>query len=165
MLENESIVKSISLHLIVILLVIINIANIKIPGVSHLIPLFDLMAIFYFTIFKNIFSIWFVFLLGIWGDSLSGSPLGLTSICYILLGKFFLTINSKMFIRENFQQIWKQFIIFCFLFLLMKWTILSIFNGYPHSIISPITQLILSSILYVIMHRFFDYLTNRLIEN
>lgn len=165
MFEKKPILNITALYLVTILLVIVNIANIKIPGFSNLLPLFDLMAVFYFSIFKNIFSIWFVFLIGIWSDALNGDPLGLTSLCYILLGRLFLLVNSKMFIRENFQQIWKQFIVFCFLFIVMKWSILMIFNGSPYSIINSAIQLLLSSAFYVLMHKFFDYLTVKLLED
>ena len=151
------------LHLIAVLFVIMNVSDIRISGLSNLIPLFDLMIIFYFGAFKNVFSIWFIFLLGIWNDALNGNPLGTTALCYILLVKFFSLLNSKMIIRENFQQIWQQFIAFCFLFLLMKFMILSVLNGAFLSVITPLVQLILSSVLYVLMHKFFDYLSQKLL--
>lgn len=165
MLEQRSLPRTIILHLIAILFVIINISDVRIAGLSNLIPLFDLMMIFYFTIFADIFAIWFIFLLGIWNDALNGNPLGTTALCYILLIKLFHVLNSKMLIRENFKQIWQQFIAFCFLFLLMKWSILSAFNGSPYSITSPIVQLVLSSSLYVLMHKFFDYLSAKLLQD
>jgi cell shape-determining protein MreD len=147
MLEEKSLSRIVMLHLIAVLFVIMNVSDIRISGLSNLIPLFDLMIIFYFGAFKNVFSIWFIFLLGIWNDALNGNPLGTTALCYILLVKFFSLLNSKMIIRENFQQIWQQFIAFCFLFLLMKFMILSVFNGAFLSVITPLVQLIKSSIV------------------
>lgn len=164
MFAQKSVSRVIALHLIAILFVIFNVSDIRIAGLSSLLPLFDLMMIFYFAIFRNVFSIWFVFLLGIWNDALNGNPLGTTALCYILLIKFFSLVNSKMLIRENFAQIWQQFIAFCFLFLLMKWTILSVFNGAAYSVITPLVQLGLSSVLYVLMHKFFDYLSVKLLD-
>jgi cell shape-determining protein MreD len=164
MLEERSITKVITLYLIAILFVIVNLSNIKIAGFASLIPLFDLMMVFYFGIFKNTFPIWFIFLLGIWNDALNGNPLGTTALCYIVLIKFFLLLNSKMLIKENFIQVWKQFVSFCFLFLFMKWVFLSIFSGMAYSIVTPLVQLALSTSLYVLMHRFFDYLSAKLLE-
>jgi cell shape-determining protein MreD len=163
MFEQKSISQIIILHLIAILFVIFNISDIRIAGLSNLIPLFDLMIIFYFGIFKNTFSIWFIFLLGIWNDALNGNPMGTTALCYILLVKFFSLLNSKMIIRENFKQIWQQFVAFCFLFLLMKWAILSVFNQSFHSVVTPLVQFVLSSVLYILMHKFFDYLSEKLL--
>lgn len=153
------------LHLVAILFVITNVSDVRIAGLSNLIPLFDLMMIFYFGAFKNVFGIWFIFLLGIWNDALNGNPLGTTALCYILLVKFFSLLNQKMVIKERFMQIWQQFIAFCFLFLLMKWVILSIFNGAPYSLATPAVQFILSSVLYIVMHKFFDYLSQKLLED
>ncbi|MBM3579519.1 MAG: hypothetical protein FJX34_01945 [Alphaproteobacteria bacterium] len=149
-------------HLLTILLVIINVIDINVARASELIPLFDLMAVFYFTIFKNIFGIGFIVLLGIWNDALSGNPLGATSLCYILLTKFFLLLDSRMLLRDNFNHILQQFVLFCFLFLLMKWVILSALGGMSYSLIPLFVQLILSSVVYVFMHRFFDFLSERL---
>lgn len=152
------------LHLVAIFLVILNVSDIQIDNLPRLMPLLDLMAVFYFAVFKNIFGIWFVFLLGIWGDALNGDPLGATSLCYILLVKFFLLLNSKMLTKENFRQIWQQFVSFCCLFLLIKWVILSIFNGVFYSPVAPLIQLVLSSSLYAVVHKLFDYLNNKLLE-
>lgn len=164
MLEQKSISQTILLHLIAILFVIFNISDIRIAGLADLIPLFDLMIIFYFGIFKNVFSVWFIFLLGIWNDALNGNPLGTTALCYILLGKFFSVLNNKMMLKENFKQIWQQFVAFCFLFLLMKWAILSVFSESAHSVITPLVQFILSSSFYILMHKFFDYLSEKLLD-
>lgn len=165
MLEQKSISRVILLHLVAILFVIFNVSDVRIAGLSDLIPLFDLMSIFYFVVFKSFFAVWFIFLLGIWNDALNGNPLGVTAICYIVLTKFFLLLNHKLLIRENFKQIWQQFVAFCFCFLLMKWLILSIFNGEFYSVTTVVVQFILSSVLYVVMHKVFDYLSAKLLEN
>lgn len=163
MLEQKSISRVVMLHLIAILFVIMNVSDIRIAGLSNILPLFDLMMVFYFAVFKNVFGIWFIFILGIWNDALNGNPLGTTALCYILLVKFFILLNGKMMIRENFQQIWQQFIAFCFMFLLMKWLILSMFDGTFHGIATPLVQFVLSSVLYILMHKFFDYLSQKLL--
>ena len=163
MLEQKSISRIVTLHLIAILFVISNVSDIRIGGLSDVMPLFDLMIIFYFAVFKNSFGIWFIFLMGIWNDSLNGNPLGTTALCYIALVKLFSLLNQRLLIKENCQQIWQQFIAFCFCFLLMKWVILSIFNGVAYSIKIPLLQLVLSSTIYVVMHKFFDYLSSKLL--
>ena len=163
MLEQKSISRVVTLHLIAILFVILNVSDVRIAGLSNVIPLFDLMMIFYFAVFRRNFSIWFIFLLGVWNDALNGNPLGTTSLCYIFLVKVFSLLNHRFIIKENFQQIWQQFVLFCFCFLLMKWLILSILNGTSYSITTALVQFILSSLLYVLMHKFFDYLSQRLL--
>jgi cell shape-determining protein MreD len=163
MLEKRSTSRFLLLHLIAILFVILNVSDIRIAGLSNLIPLFDLMIVFYFASFTNVFAIWFIFLLGIWNDALNGNPLGVTPLCYILLLKLFSLLNSKMLIRETFTQVWQQFIAFCFLFLMMKWLILSAFGGLFYPLINPVVQFVLSSVVYILMHKFFDYLSQKLL--
>lgn len=158
MIEQKSISRIIAIHLVAILFVILNVSNVKIAGISNIIPLFDLMMIFYFAVFQSVFSIWFLFLLGIWSDAVNGNPLGVTALCYIVLTKLFYLLNRRLIIKENFKQIWKQFFAFCSLFLSMKWLMLSAFHGLFYSPINSIVQLALSSMIYVVMHKFFDYL-------
>ncbi len=165
MIEQKSISRLITLHLVAILFVIFNVSDIRIAGLADLIPLFDLMAIFYFAVFKNVFGVWFIFLMGVWNDALNGNPLGTTALCYIFLTKFFGLMNLKLMIRENFRQIWQQFIAFCFAFLLMKWLILSVFNGEFMNVGTAIVQFVLSSSIYVLMHKLFDYLSTKLLGN
>jgi hypothetical protein len=71
--------------------------------------------------------------------------------------------NNRILVRENFIQIWQQFVAFCFLFLFMKWTIFVIVNAKPIAIGSLLMQLILSSFCYVLMHMLFDYLSAKLL--
>lgn len=165
MLDRTSPVRVFSLYLIAVLLVIFNLSNIKIAGFSNVMPMFDLMMIFYFGVFRPIFPVWFVFLLGIWSDSLTGSPLGTTSFCYIVLIKSLLMLNSKTLAMDNFKQVLKQFAFFCAAFLLMKWSILSISEGTTYGLWPPFLQLIISSTFYILMHRFFDHLNSKLLEN
>ncbi len=155
---------TLALHLIAVLFVIMNVSSFNVAGFANVVPLFDLMAIFYFAVFKNIFAIWFIFLLGIWSDALNDNMLGTTALCYILLIKFFLLLNQKMLIRENFKQVCEQFALFCFLFLLMKWAILSIIGGTFYSIVTPLVQMVLSSVFYVLMHKFLDFLSSKLLD-
>jgi rod shape-determining protein MreD len=163
MLEQKSITKIILLYLFVVFLAILNLSNIKIAGFSRIMPLFDLMAIFYFVVLKDKFGLLFVFILGIWNDALSGNLLGLTSLCYIILIKSFILFNNRILVRENFIQIWQQFVVFCFLFLFVKWTILVIMNGKSSSVSILFIQLFLSSFFYILMHRLFDYLSAKLL--
>ena len=165
MFAEKSISRVVILHLIAVLFVIFNVSDIKIGGFSKLIPLFDLMIVFYFAVFHRVFGLWFIFLLGIWNDALNGNPLGLTPLCYIALIKIFVTLNQRLVIRENFKQLWQQFIIFCACFLSLKWMILSMFNNAFYSVTTILVQFALTTSIYVLMHKFFDYLYQKLIED
>jgi rod shape-determining protein MreD len=165
MFEQKSILRPILLYVIAILFVIMNISSIKIAGIANVVPLFDLMLVFYFATLRREFALWFIFLLGMWNDALNGTPLGATALCYIVLIKLFLMMNNKMIMRESFIQVWRQFVAFSFLFLLFKWLLVSLFNDHMQSLTTPLVQLILSSSVYVPMHKFFDYLSHKLLDD
>lgn len=165
MFEQKSILRPILLHAIAILFVIMNISNIKIAGIANVVPLFDLMIVFYFSTLRRAFALWFIFLLGIWNDALSGTPLGATALCYIILIKLFLMMNHKVLMRESFIQVWRQFVVFSFLFLSLKWLLVSLFNDNMQSLAAPLVQLVLSAAIYVPMHKFFDYLSHKLLND
>lgn len=155
--------KNVILHLIATFFTILNLSNIKIGGLSDVIPMLDVMMIFYFAVFKNYFGIWFLFFLGIWSDALNGIPLGITSLCYIILVRLFVIANNRLLVKENFDHVWRQFILFCLFFVFLKWLIISVIGG---SVVSPLNAMVqgfVSVTVYVVMHRFFDHLANKLL--
>lgn len=164
MLAKKSFLKILALYFITIIFVVLNLSNIRISGLVDIMPLFDLMMIFYFGVYKNLFGIGFIFLMGMWNDALCGNPITLTSLCYIILIKIFKVINSKVAIKDHFRQIWQQFILFCLLFLVLKYLLLSMFNNSLYSLNNISIQFVLSVFFYVIMHKFFDYLNLKLLE-
>jgi rod shape-determining protein MreD len=151
-------------HFIAILFAMLNIINVEIAGFSKVLPLFDVMIVFYFSVFVHVFGMWFVFLLGIFNDALSGNPLGLTSLIYIILIYFFAAANHRLIVREDFKQILYQFMIFLFIYLFAKWLFLSLYNDSVYGIATLSVQFILSSVFYVIMHKFCDYLNQKFVN-
>jgi len=157
--------KSLTLYLVAILFAIFNLSDIKSSAAINYIPLFDIMMIFYFAVYRQgIFSLWFLVILGIWSDALNGLPLGITSLCYIAAVKFFITLNQRLMMKESFKQILEQFVGFIFLILMLKWLLLSIYNLTFYNITGALIQAVFSSVLYVVMHKFFDYLSLKLLD-
>jgi hypothetical protein len=163
MLEQKSITKSILLHIIAIVFAIMNLTNVNIAGFNDVFPAVDVMAVFYFAIYKNIFGLFFIFLLGIWSDALNGNPLGITSLLYIMLIKFFLILNNRILNKDNFIKIWQQFIYFLVFYFLGKWAFLTVVNGNSSSFVVLLVQIIICGLFYVPIHKLFDYLSNKLL--
>ena len=97
MFKERSFIKPVLLYIFVVILTIINFSKIDLAGINNVIPMMDIMAIFYFTVFKNFFGLFFIFLIGIWNDAISGNLLGLTSLIYVVLIKFFGILNILFF--------------------------------------------------------------------
>lgn len=164
MIRKASVTNLIIFHFIAVLIAMSNVFNVEIAGFSKVLPLFDVMTVFYFSVFLHVFGMWFVFLLGLFNDALNGNPLGLTSLVYIILIYFFTAANHRLIVREDFKQILYQFMIFLFIYLFAKWMFLSIYNDSVYGIATLIVQFILSSVFYVVMHKFCDYLNQKFVH-
>jgi len=163
MLEQKSITKSILLHIVAIVFAIMNLTNVNIAGFNDVFPAIDVMAVFYFAIYKNIFGLFFIFLLGIWSDALNGNPLGITSLLYIMLIKLFLVLNNRILNKDNFIKIWQQFIYFLVFYFFGKWAFLTVVNGNSSSLFVLLVQIIICGLFYAPIHKLFDYLSNKLL--
>jgi len=154
------------IQIIAIIFAMLNLSNIKIEYVADFLPLFDIMIIYYFAVLKpDVFAVWFLFLLGIISDSINGFPLGITSVCYIIVVKLFCSLNKRIMMHDTFHQIFGQFVAFSFSILFLKWLIISIYHLKTYNIISPLIQLVITCTIYILMHRVFDYLDRKLLEN
>jgi len=162
MLTVKYIFKNLIFYIIAIIFISFNICTIKISGLQSAIPSFETISIFYFTIFKNFFGLWFIFLLGIWGDALSNNAIGISSFSYIIMVKFFQLANNKLIIKESFYQIWKQFSIFFAFILIIKWLLLSMIASNFYPIYKLLMQLILTISFYPIIHKFLDFFSKKI---
>lgn len=149
------------IYAVALLFAMFNVLDVRIAGFSWVWPFFDVMMVFYFAVFRRVFGVGFVFLLGFFSDALTGLPLGLTSLLYIILVRFFILANQRLVIKEDFLQIFYQFLAFFGLFLLLKWAFLSIFNDSSYDLTILVVQMLISGAFYVVMHRFFDYLNEK----
>ena len=88
------------------------------------------ILIFYFSFFeKERLSITFLFLLGLIFDSLQGMPLGLTSICFIVLNKIAIFLKMRR-THTNFQN---EFIAFLTSLLVTQIVSIIIFNYFSQN--------------------------------
>lgn len=161
-MKPNLLIRSIFIHFLGIIFVVMNLSSFSIVNITKIIPLFDLMAVFYFGFFRRTYAIWFLFVLGLWHDAITGNFLGLTPLLYIILVKLFSLVNNRLFIKESFNHIWYQFIVFSGLYIVLKWISLILLNGQFFSFYLPFMQWLLVVFLYVIMHKFFDYLSIKL---
>ncbi len=161
-----NILKLLVLYLIAIIFTVINLNNITYLNSSAFLPLFEIMIIYYFAIYKNnIFGFWFLFLIGIWGDALVGLPIGITSFIYLIVVKLFNFIRYKQVLQENLASIMAEFTIFIFVILTLKWLFLSIYYKNIYDVTPFILQMIISCIAYILIHKFFDFLSKKILKD
>lgn len=149
---QKAIYKNTIIKLLAIFFTILNIDNINIFNEIRIIPNIDLMLIYFFTILNiGIFPIWFIFLLGIWSDSLTGIPIGISSLIYIILIKIFLFVNYPDEKNINLKKNIVVFFTFLTMIYILRIGFLSIYNYQIYNIKNLIIELFISMVIYVII--------------
>jgi len=155
-----------ALHLIALFFVTLNVAPIKIANMPSISPIFSSIIVFYFCVYReNVFSFFFIFILGLWCDSLRMLPLGTTSFALLLSIKIIREINSRVLTKDSFSQLVILFAIFCGIFSIIKWSVLSIFYQKLFPIFHAFLEIGVTVLLYVILHNFLDFLNRKLVVN
>lgn len=95
-----------------LLLVLLSSVNFYIEGLGSFIPMVGIIAIYYWAMYlPSLLPLWFVFLLGVLQDFLHGTPVGMSSLLFLLFLKF-LHMQRRYLAREDFWVFW---LVFCFL--------------------------------------------------
>ena len=131
-------------------------------GMGYVMPALPLIPIFYWGRFGGAeISYWFVFIIGILTDAITGTPLGLSAILYLL----FLAVlhaQSKYIHKEGFVIIWGYFMILLAGISFLQWLIISSLNGQFYATIPALIQLLVSISIYPLFHQFFDKISGHI---
>ncbi len=142
--------------LLSVFILIISATHLKLPGFSSFVPLFTVMAIFYWVIYApNFFPKWFVFILGVFQDILYGTPLGISSLINVILWTIIFS-QRRVLVRETFMVIWGIFIITALIVCLTNWLIYTFMFSEFMFYEAIFMQWALSVTLYPLMHRIFN---------
>lgn len=112
--------------LVLIFLFILSIAPLKLGVFSDARPMFLVIAVYYWSLFRPKFlGIFGVFILGILHDLILGLVLGTTS--FILIGVHVIMLRQRaLLIRQPFTILWAGFALLCFCVSIIKWAISSL---------------------------------------
>ena len=147
---QKSIYKNISLKLLAIFFTMLNIDNFNLIDDIKILPNLDIMLIFFFTICRiGIFPIWFIFVLGVWVDSLNNTPVGLSSLIYIFLIKIFLFFNYPEKNINDFKKNISIFALFLATYYILKLGLLSIYYSQIYNIYNFSIEYLISIVTYV----------------
>lgn len=142
------------------LLLIISSVPTYIAGASAFFPIFDIMAIFYWSSQRpSALPNWFVFTLGICRDLVEGLTLG-TNPCIYLITKFIVKANRGMYRKVNFIVILQSFAIVALLTTLAKWLLVSFIIGLPLPPDNALMQVMLSVAVYPLIHWLFNLVSS-----
>ncbi|MCH2547410.1 MAG: hypothetical protein MK052_07365 [Alphaproteobacteria bacterium] len=141
-----------------LLLLLFSLLRIGFAGLAHFPIDVCLISIYYWTIFRpSTMPFWFVFILGIVRDSLMGTPLGISSLVFILFRLIILS-QQRYLVKETFWATWFGFGWVLVPALVFNWLLSS---AYAKSFI-PITPVMMQWVftfgLYPLLHIVFNAL-------
>jgi rod shape-determining protein MreD len=141
---------------ITLLLLIFCIIPKHLWGISYIMPLLPLIPVFYWgRAHTSEIPYWFAFIIGISSDALSGTPLGLSALLYLLF-LFILHAQGKYLHKEGFIIIWGYFIILLATTSMLGWVFMSFTGNQFHAALPAFLQWLLTSACYPIFHKLFD---------
>lgn len=144
------------------LLFIFSIIPKHIWGAEYVMPPLPLISIFYWGRLQSTsLSYWFIFLIALLTDAVSGTPLGLSALLY--LG--FLAVlhaQSKYIHKEGFIIIWGYFIILTSTIIALQWLAMSFSGSSSHTALPAFIQLLLTLSCYPLFHKLFDRLAEHI---
>src|SRR4051812_6866816 len=145
--------------LITILLTIFFLAAKHISGLNHFMPILPLIPVFYWgMVHAREMPYWFVFLLGIVLDTVTGMPLlGLSSLLYIFF-LILLHVQRKYIYKEGFMIKWGYFSALLAVTCSLNWIALALFFARYQPLFPGFLQWFFTVCCYPFMHRGFDEL-------
>ena len=115
--------------LFTILLIFISSVPYEIPNLGRVMPLLSLIAVFHWGVYRaELLPNYAVFFIGFFQDVLSGVPIGIHTLIYILAYNLILT-QQRFFARKSFYIIWLGFAVVSAGVMFVLWGVLSILNG------------------------------------
>lgn len=90
-------------------LILISSVPYEVPGLVRVMPLFSLIAIFHWGVYRaELLPPYAVFFIGLFQDALSGVPMGVFTLIYVLVYNV-VTAQQRFFARKSFYVVWLGF--------------------------------------------------------
>ncbi len=120
--------------MVTLLLVLINVIPLHIPGLSRIVPILPLMAVYQWAVYRpNLMPPLAVFFIGLMYDILSGAPLGVNAVVFLVVYGI-VAYQQRFFTGKSFLVIWMGFGIVAFGASILSWLLVSILSA---SIVEP----------------------------
>ena len=122
-------------------------------------PIYEYAVVFYWCLFlPRSLPFWLIFLIGIVRDAILLSPIGISSIAFILL-KWLVEKQHSKLSEKAFSIIWITYIIDITVVMLVKFVVLNIGFNYSYNFMNIVELFIkkwsITCILYPLMHLVF----------
>jgi len=133
---------------ITVLLVVLNAIPLPVPDYRSIVPLVPLMAIYYWALYRpDLMPSGAVFVVGILEDVLTGAPLGLNALLFLLVHSL-IRSRRRMIAGKGFAVAWVVFLLVVLGAGVVSWLVASLLYDAPIRMEPAITQLMLTLVLY-----------------
>lgn len=145
-------------------LAVVTLASKDIGGLGSVMPLLPLLPAYYWGVLHpRAVPYWFLFLLGLVTDAVTGQPLGLSSLLYMLFLAL-LSWQRRHFHKEGFTVKWAYFAGLFLAVLAAQWVSLSWMQAKLFPVAAALVQWALTAGCYPLAHAGFDAV-ERMIHN
>jgi len=115
--------------LVTLALVILTVVPTKLPGFAQVSPSWPMMGIFYWSIYRpDLLPIWAAFLIGVLTDIVTGMPIGINALLYLLI-RGVVVIQRRFFLTNTFPMAWAAFAIIAIGAIGLNWLLFAILQG------------------------------------
>ncbi len=155
-------------QLVIGFLFTLNLVNFAIPHAGDIRPLFLLMAVYYWAIFRpTLIPPLMAFVWGVLFDVLSGMPVGMTALLFLIIQ--WVVRDQRLFLMgQSFVTLWLGFSVTAVVYGLIQWSLFALFTlSLPDyrpaagTILLSIGLFPLISLLLVFTHRFLPQESSR----
>jgi rod shape-determining protein MreD len=145
------------LPLIILYISVLNEFDMNYLSIEFISFNFPFILIFYFTLKEyNNFDYFLVFLAGLFNDTVVGTPLGLSSLSYVLIC-IFASYLRNMTIRPNLMKDWFYFLFIISLINSLNYLIMFLFFSYDLKIMFYMINNLFTFLIYIPLTFIFDY--------
>lgn len=145
------------LPLIILYISVLNEFDLNYFSIEFISFNFPFVLIFYFTLKEyNNFDYFLVFLAGLFNDTVVGTPLGLSSLSYVLIC-IFASYLRNMTIRPNLMKDWFYFLFIISLINSLNYLIMFLFFSYDLKIMFYMINNLFTFLIYIPLTFIFDY--------
>lgn len=157
-----------AVQLVIGLLFILNLVNFALPYAGQVRPLFLLMAIYYWAIFRpTLIPPVMAFMWGLLLDLLSGAPVGLNALIFLIVQ--WVVRDQRLYLMgQSYVTLWLGFAVTAFAYCFVQWLLFSLLYTTLAGYGMPLATALLSvglfpliSLILVFTHRFLPHEPSR----
>ncbi|MDR3519088.1 MAG: rod shape-determining protein MreD [Azospirillaceae bacterium] len=145
-----------------LLLVLLTMVPVVLPGFTAIMPAWGLMAVYYWVVFRpDLLPTSAAFAIGLLQDLLSGTPLGMNALVFVVVHWIVLT-QRRFFVSTSFVVLWSGFALVVLIAMSVSWLSYSVLSLTLAPLDAALFQALLSltvfpvvAVLFIRLHRAF----------